>query len=273
MLVLSTLQAGYCQSLWAGNRMKLWKVQMVMLLFFSSILSAQAKTEPLELKFVLYYPQVPPYMYQDEKTERVTGLVPEVLQDFFQQQNIRVLYVAENRTRAEHRLYQGEVDAMLLAKEWTQKPERLLFSEPLLQHQDYLFARQPLAAQGQLADWVKGKTICTRQYYIYDTLTPFFQNNETARVDSSSEMTQLKMLLNGRCDFAFMNEHVANWLLQHHFPDQQLYRSAQGFGPVGLTLAFHPRWKPQLQAFNQYLAEQRQQGIIAQWLKFYVTKS
>lgn len=254
--------------------MKLWKVQLVMLLALLSCAAAlQAEAKQADLKFVLYYPQVPPYMYQDEKTEKVVGLVPEILQDFFQQQNIRLQYVADNRTRAEHRLYQGDVDAILLAKEWTQHPEQLLFSEPLLEHQDYLFARQPMAAQGQLADWVKGKAICTRQYYVYDALTPFFQTNETARVDSSSEMTQLKMLLNGRCDFAFMNEHVANWLLHHHFPDQQLYRSAKGFSPVGLTVAFHPRWKPQLAAFNQYLAEQRQQGIIAQWLKFYVTKS
>ncbi|MBU0914336.1 MAG: transporter substrate-binding domain-containing protein [Gammaproteobacteria bacterium] len=254
--------------------MKLWKVQVLMLLALLSCASAiQAEPKQAELKFVLYYPQVPPYMYQDEKTQKVVGLVPEVLQDFFQQQHIRVQYVVDNRTRAEHRLYQGEVDAILLAKEWTQHPDQLLFSEPLLEHQDYLFARQPLAAQGQLADWVKGKAICTRQYYIYEALTPFFQTNETARVDSSSEMTQLKMLLNGRCDFAFMNEHVANWLLRHHFPEQQLYRSAKGFSPVGLTVAFHPRWKPQLAAFNQYLAEQRQQGIIAQWLKFYVTKS
>lgn len=254
--------------------MKLWKVQLVMLLALVSWATAvQAEPKGADLKFVLYYPQVPPYMYQDETTEKVVGLVPEVLQDFFQQQNIRVQYVTDNRTRAEHRLYQGEVDAILLAKEWTQHPDQLLFSEPLLEHQDYLFARQPMAAQGQLADWVKGKAICTRQYYVYDALTPFFQTNETARVDSSSEMTQLKMLLNGRCDFAFMNEHVANWLLHHHFPNQQLYRSAKGFSPVGLTVAFHPRWKPQLAAFNQYLAEQRQQGIITQWLKFYVTKS
>ncbi|CAI3797959.1 substrate-binding periplasmic protein [Rheinheimera sp. MM224] len=254
--------------------MKLWKVQLVMLLALVSCATAvQAEAKQADLKFVLYYPQVPPYMYQDEKTEKVVGLVPEILQDFFQQQNIRVQYVADNRTRAEHRLYQGDVDAILLAKEWTQHPEQLLFSEPLLEHQDYLFSRQPMAAQGQLAEWVKGKAICTRQYYVYDALTPFFQTNETARVDSSSEMTQLKMLLNGRCDFAFMNEHVANWLLHHHFPDQQLYRSAKGFSPVGLTVAFHPRWKPQLAAFNQYLAVQRQQGTIAQWLKFYVTKS
>lgn len=254
--------------------MKLWKVYVLMLLtMLYGNMAVQAAPEMTELKFVLYYPQVPPYMYQDPQSERVVGLVPEVLQDFFQQQNIKVQYVADNRTRAEHRLYLGDVDAILLAKEWTQHPERLVFSEPLLEHQDYLFSRHPLAAQGDLAEWVKGKTICTRQYYVYDALSAFFQTNDTARVDSSSEVTQLKMLLNGRCDFAFMNEHVANWLLHHHFPDQPLYRSVKGFSPVGLTIAFHPRWKPKLAAFNQYLREQRQQGIIEQWLKFYVTKS
>lgn len=253
--------------------MKLWKVQRVMLLAVSlCAAAAQTPATPAELKFVLYYPQVPPYMYQDENTQKVVGLVPEILQDFFQQQKIRVQYVVDNRTRAEHQLYQGEVDAILLAKEWTQQPDKLLFSEPLLEHKDYLFARQPMAEQAQLSDLIKGKAVCTRQYYIYEALEPFFNNNETARVDSSSELTQLKMLLNGRCDYAFINEHVANWLLHHHFPDESLYRSAQGFNPVALTVAFHPRWKPQLAAFNRYLHEQQQQGTITQWLKFYVAK-
>jgi ABC-type amino acid transport substrate-binding protein len=252
--------------------MKPWKF-LTLLTLFCAATTLQATTKPTELKFVLYYPQVPPYMYQDEESDKVVGLVPELLQEFFQQQNISVRYVADNRTRAEHRLYQGEVDAILLAKEWTQYPDKLLFSIPVLQHQDYLFARQPLAAQGQLSDWVKGKAVCTRQYYVYDALTPFFQTGTTVRVDSSSEMAQLKMLLNGRCDFAFMNEHVAQWLMFHHFPEQQLYRSAKGFGQVGLTLAFHPRWEAVLPAFNQYLVAERQQGTIAQWLKFYVTKS
>lgn len=254
--------------------MQLWKVHVLtLIMLFCCMDSVAAESKATELKFVLYYPQVPPYMYQDTTTDKVVGLVPEVLQDFFSQRNINVRYVADNRTRAEHQLYNGEVDAILLAKEWTQHPEQLIFSEPLLEHQDYLFAREPIAAQGNLAQWVKGKAICTRQYYIYQALDPFFKSNETARVDSSSELTQLKMLLNGRCDFAFMNEHVANWVLHHHFPEQQLYRSAQGFNPVGLTVAFHPRWKSQLAAFNRYLREQRQQGTIEQWLKFYVIKS
>lgn len=254
--------------------MKLLKVLILMLVTSGSCVVAKPlDLTPADLKFVLYYPQVPPYMYQDETTQKVVGLVPEILQDFFQQQNIAVHYVSDNRTRAEHRLYQGEVDAILLAKEWTQHPEKLLFSEPLLEHKDYLLARHPIAAQTQLPELIKGKTVCPRQYYIYEALEPYFSSNETARVDSSSELTQLKMLLNGRCDFAFINEHVANWLLHHHFPDEALYRSAQGFNAVALTVAFHPRWKPKLAAFNLYLQEQRQQGTIEQWLKFYVTKS
>lgn len=253
--------------------MRLRKVHVfILLMLFGTVAPAWVKADTAELKFVLYYPQVPPYMYQDEQSKKVAGLVPELLQDFFQQQNIQVNYVADNRTRSEHRLYQGEVDAMLLAREWAKNPEQLLFSEPLLAHQDYLLALKPLPAQGQLADWIKGKAICTRQYYVYDAFTDFFQSNVSARVDSPSELTQLKMLLNGRCDYAILNEHVANWLLYHHYPQHKLYRSATGFGSVGLTVAFHPRWKPYLPAFNQYLQQQHQQGSITQWLKFYLTK-
>lgn len=250
--------------------MKLWRILSVVL--FGLTMMVQAKPKPDELRFVLYYPQVPPYMYQDRLTQQVVGMVPEVLQEFFQQQNIRINYVSDNRTRAEHLLYQGKVDAMLLAKEWSKEPGQAIFSVPLIEHKDYLFSLTPIAVQGTLADWVKGKAICTRQYYVYEALAPFFLNNATARVDSSSEQTQLRMLLNGRCDYAYMNEHVAYWLLKHQFPDQHVYRSTEGFGAVGLTIAFHPRWEKQLQLFNRYLEQQKSQGLIDQWLKFYITK-
>ena len=254
LYMLSMVVAGLVAGVWADGTAQ----------------AKQAKAD--ELRFVLYYPQVPPYMYQDAKTQRVVGVVPELLQDYFAQQQIKVNFVADNRTRAEHRLYQGDVDAMLVAKEWTQQPQRLVFSEPLLEHQDYLFSLQPTAAQGELVDWVKGKSVCTRQYYVYQALAPLFDSHNAVRVDSSDEEAQMKMLLNGRCDFAYMNDNVANWLLKNRFPERHVYHSATGFGGVGLTIAFTPRWAPYLKSFNQYLQQQKRDGSIEQWLKFYITK-
>lgn len=258
---------------WVNRSMKPIKLQLLLLLIlFNGQVAAQPDSKLSELKFVIYYPQVPPYLYQDKKTDQVVGIVPEVVQDFFQQQNIKVQFVADNRTRAEHRIYQGDVDAILLAKQWTRSPEKLIFSDALLQHTDYLFSRRPIEIKGELADSLAGKTVCTRQNYVYHAIEPLFKLKKLIRVDASSELTQLKMLLNSRCDYAMMNEHVASWLLSHHFSDQQLYRSAQGFNSVALTVAFHPRWKVVLPAFNQYLQQQKQQETIQQWIKFYVNK-
>ena len=107
--------------------MKLWKVQLVMLLaLLSWATRVQAEPKGADLKFVLYYPQVPPYMYA-AANNKPTGVIPDLLNAFFQQQPYEVKYVYENRFRAELGLYSGEYDASVLAAAWTKQPEQLLF--------------------------------------------------------------------------------------------------------------------------------------------------
>lgn len=223
-----------------------------------------------KLRFVLYYPQVPPYMYVDQQTNKVVGLVPELLEEHFSDEKVKLEFILDNRRGAEHRLYSGDVDAMLLAPEWTQKPQQLIFSDVLLQHRDYLFALKPFAIGSSIKDWLAGKTVCTRQYYVYEVLEPFFRQHNTTRVDASSELAQMKMLLSGRCDYAYINEHVARWLQQHQFADAALYQSPEHFGEVALRVAFHPGWQPYLRGFNQYLARQHQKNNISKKLEFYI---
>lgn len=216
-------------------------------------------------KFVLYYPQVPPYMYQHNQQQEVAGLIPALINEFFQQQNIKLSYVIDNRKGAEHRLYSGDVDAMLLAPNWAEHPEALLFSDAVIMHRDFLFATKPFTAKSTAKDWLAEASICTRQYYVYEALAPFFSNG-TSRIDSSSEEAQLRMLQSGRCDYAYMNEHVAAWLWQHKFADLKLYRSPSSFGNVGLTIAMHHKWQYLLPKLNQYLQAQRANGFIERTL-------
>jgi len=225
-----------------------------------------------KLKFVLYYPQVPPYMYQEANSQQVVGLVPDLLLDYFSEEQIQVEFILDNRRGAEHRLYSGDVDAMLMAKEWAVSPELLLFSDPVLIHRDYLFSMQPFNAAHKPEQWLADKKVCTRQYYVYEALEPHFIKSGTKRIDSSSELAQLRMLQNGRCDYAYLNEHVAKWLAAHQMSEAILYQSPQGFGMVGLTIALHPRWQAYLPGLNQYLQKARQQGIIEQKLQWYIKK-
>jgi len=130
-------------------------------------------------KFVLYYPQVPPYMYQHSQQQEVAGLIPALVNEFFQKQGIKLTYVIDNRKGAEHRLYAGDVDAMLLAKNWTLYPEHLIFSDPVIMHRDFLFATKPYAAKSSPANWLANARVCTRQYYVYEALEPFFLKGTT----------------------------------------------------------------------------------------------
>jgi len=241
------------------------------LLTLSSLSEAAQATE--KLKFVLYYPQVPPYMYQEANSQKVVGLVPDLIRDFFSHEQIQVEFILDNRRGAEHRLYSGDVDAMLMAREWAVHPEQLLFSQPVIAHRDFLFSMRPFNASHQPAQWLAGKKVCTRQYYVYDALEPHFKKSGTQRIDSSSELAQLRMLQNGRCDYAYLNEHVAKWIASHQLSDAILYQSPLEFGLVGLTIALHPRWQAYLPGLNQYLQKAGEQGLIDEKLAWYIKKS
>jgi ABC-type amino acid transport substrate-binding protein len=239
---------------------------MRLLLFGFLITSATIAAHPSQLKFVLYYPQVPPYMYTNLDSEQVDGVVPQLLSDFFVQQHISVKYVIDNRKGAEFRLYQGDVDAMLMAASWAQYPDKLVFSAPILEHRDYLYSLQPFKDPASVGKWLSNASICTRQYYVYEALTPYFKLG-AKRIDASSEQAQMRMLISGRCDYAYMNEHVSSWLQYSQFPSIRIYQSQQSFGHVGLTVAFHAKWADMLPALNAYLQQQQETGRLQQILQ------
>ena len=214
----------------------------------------------------LYYPQVPPYMYAGADNAPV-GVIPELLTAFFAKQPHRLQYVYENRYRAEIGLYDGKYDASVLAAKWTLHPEELLFSQPLLEHKDYLYAMKPFHAEAE-----SSTTICLRRHYIYTAINDALQSGSLIRVDAESEFDQFNMLLNKRCQLAYMNEHVANWLVQHHFAGNTFYRQPQPTDKTALTLALHPKWaalKPRLDAF---IREAHRNGVIDRALAKHMKK-
>lgn len=227
-----------------------------------------AVAEPV-FKVAIYYPQVPPYMYaSDDNTPR--GVIPELLNAFFAQQPYTLQYVYENRYRAEIGLYDGKYDASVLAAKWTMQPEDLLFSQPVLEHRDYLYATSPFNDDPAS---LTGKTICLRRHYIYSAINAALQRGELIRIDAESEFDQLNMLVNNRCQLAYMNEHVASWLANNRFAEYTFYRRHKAADKTDLTLALHPKWaqlKPQLDAF---IREAHRTGVIDRALALHINTS
>ena len=216
-----------------------------------------AKAED-DFTVAIYYPQVPPYMYAAEDNIP-QGVVPELLNAFFADQPYTLHYVYENRYRAELGLYEGKYDASVLASKWVMQPEDLLFSQSIVEHRDYLYALTPVAVEPAK---LHGKTICLRRHYIYSAYLDELNSGALLRVDAESEFDQFNMLVNQRCELAYMNEHVATWLINNHFSDVRFYRQADAVDQTELTLALHPKWaalKPRLDAF---IREAHRTGLI-----------
>lgn len=229
-----------------------------------------AATSVSVLRFVVYYPHFPPYIYTEPPQNQVIGIIPDLLAPLFEQLQIRTEYVLDNRSGAEQRLYKGDVDAMMLNPAWAKHPDKLLFSDGIIPYNDYLFAssKQRLAV---LADQLHGTKICTREYYVYPQLEPLFSSETLLRVDSSSQEAQLRMVFNNRCDLVYMNDLIARWLVQHNFSDRSLYRSGMYVGKAALTIALHPRWQALLPQLNNFIKQQQQSGeterIISRYVK------
>lgn len=223
-------------------------------------IAVQAQNKP---DLYIHYPQLPPYIYLNGQSEQVTGILPELFEPFFRQQGLNSRYIFNNPQRAEQALYHGDIDAMFVSPAWVENPDALLFSVTVLSYDDYLFSLKPQDVALDLTS-VRELKVCTREHYIYPELEPYFSQQGFVRVDASSQEAQLKMLLNQRCDLAYMNDIIARWLMQQQFRQFKLYPLPQAVARASLRLSLHPRWQALLPALNQYIVQQQQSGAIMQ---------
>ncbi len=226
------------------------------------------ETDHKTLRFVVYHPDFPPYIFTTD-SGAVSGIVPDLLAPFFRQQQLEVNYLLDNRAGAEQRLYRGEVDAMMLSPEWALMPEQVLFSSSIIAYDDYFFARSAEEAVSD-PEQLTGKKICTREFYVYPSLEALFNSGKLLRVDASSQEAQLRMVLSKRCDLAYLNDLIAHWLLRQNYTATTLYPSPLLVGKSGLTIALNPSWQPLLLALNQFLQQQQASGeverVVARYL-------
>lgn len=254
------------------------KLQQFLLLFMitingvaqaqSSSNASVAKASSNTVKVGIYYPQVPPYMYKAVGHAAVQGIIPDLLNVFFRQSELNVEYVEESRQRAELKLYDGTIDMMLLAEKWSQQPEQLLYSTTVVIHRDYIYSLTPEKLQALSA--LEGSTICLRRHYVYNGLEQELVSGRLLRLDADSEFDQMNMLVNGRCDFVYMNEHVAQWLTLHHFADAALHRSDYVVDETNLTLALSKKWQSLLPKLNAFLLQAQQSGLTEQLLQQHI---
>jgi ABC-type amino acid transport substrate-binding protein len=229
---------------------------LLLICFFSPFSSAQ------KLAFFVGVPQSPPVIYKDETTGRFKGIVPDILNSMPAEDRVRIDYIQHNRSRGEEALYNNEVDATILTKEWASNPEKLLFTLPIYQHRDFIYGSQPTNSALQLEETLSGKNVCTRRGYIYPRLQGFFSQGIINRVNTSSEETELRMVLLNRCHFAVVNEFIAEWLINNNNWQDKIYQLQQPLNSIDFTMAFSPSWQKFVDKLNQHIQQITQNGQL-----------
>jgi len=236
-------------------------------LLLSMLLTGSTQADTLTtLKLAVYLPQSPPYMFIDLNTGEVTGILPDIMKKFALQNNIEFAYQYLNRVRAEKELYSGKSDVSLLAPSWVEQPEKLIFSEPLYHNGDQFYATKPIPDSLEFS----GQVVCTREFFKYPIFDKMVAEKKIVRMDTNSEANQLRMLLSGRCGFAYLNEWVANYMIKHEFDFATFYQANSNFDTSSGILAFHPRWYGKLPEFNQFVRQIKQSGELTEIVERYI---
>lgn len=223
------------------------------------LLIGSAQAAEKTLKLAVYLPQSPPYMFIDLNTGAVTGILPDIIKKYTEQHNLKFAYQYLNRVRAEKSLYTGSADVSLLAPAWVEHPEKLIYSDPLYRNGDRFYAIRPIPAKLTF----NGQVVCTREFFKYPIFDKLAQEKKVIRMDTESEISQLRMLLSGRCDYAYLNEWVADYMIRNDFSFAEFYRAETTFDSSNGILAFNPKWQKRLPEFNRYIRQIKQSGELA----------
>ncbi len=230
------------------------------------LLAQSIKAQELDvLRLAVYLPQSPPYMFIDLNTGEVTGILPDLMKRYTEQHGLTFSYQYLNRIRVEKFLYIGKSDVSLLSPSWVESPEKLIFSEPLYRNGDRFYSIKPIPKMIDL----HGQVVCTREFFKYPIFDKLVKDKKVIRMDTNSEISQLRMLLSGRCDFAYLNEWVANYMIKNDFNFAKFYQAENTFDNSNGILAFHPRWQSRLPEFNAFVRQIKKSGELKRIVERY----
>ncbi|MEO1081699.1 MAG: transporter substrate-binding domain-containing protein [Pseudomonadota bacterium] len=212
--------------------------------------------------------QLEPIIYPTETTPNVApiqsydGIVVDILDSFTRENDLDVDVVVTSRKRGEMDLYENRLDFTILAPDWLNEPEKLVFSHAIYTHREFLYALAPIEEE-TLIEAVRDKRVCVRFGYKFKTVQEYFETGVTTRIDSREELLAFKMLEYGRCDFVLTNEFVADAIIEANELQDQIYVSPFLVDEAAFTFAFHPTHTSLVDRLNEHIDSLRGSGDLA----------
>lgn len=196
------------------------------------------------------------------------GIIPDLLQGVTQ---LNISFISNSRKRSEEQIYNNKADMILLSKAWLKHPEKVIATIPIHQHRSFLYRVKEFPKNFSLEKLHKTELVCTRKGYFYPTLKIYFDNKILERVDSSSQISMMKMLLKKRCDYTAMSEFNAqNVLRSSAFKNKVIYRSEQPISTVPLHIILRAELAREKAILDRHIRQLRESGEFTHIIDKYI---
>lgn len=233
-----------------------------------------SKTEPLVI--AVTDDEGPPFFALDPITQKPIGIFADILGQLGSAMGLQVTFLATARNKIEDEIISNRADGTFLAPQWVQRPNKLVFTDPILIHKQYFYSLSPLvsirASRSNLRDVLKGKAVCIRQDYLYPELDKLFQQKILVRTDVSNRDRLINMLIDKRCELIYMNDIHTQWVLATQRLPRAVFRSPKSLAADKVPLALSTKWASRLSEFNRQINKLHLTGEIQRIVQQNITR-
>mgnify|MGYP005858263917 CR=1 FL=1 len=210
----------------------------------------------------------PPYLITDG--DQTTGIIWAVVEEISGRLGYRLEVYKVPRKRVDQMLASGDIDGTPRAKEWTNRPEDFVFTDPVVKIEEVIFFPVKSPHSFKVIDDLFSLTLVTHLGYQYPALKPHFEAGNIKRFDVARDQDLFVYVLNGdKLDAAVADRLLGQWILYTKGMKDDFRASNATLSETGFRIMLRPEWQSFAKAFNAELASMRKNGEIERILSDY----
>lgn len=211
----------------------------------------------------------PPYIIIGED-EEYSGIVWDVVTRIAGKLDYVVQPHRIPRKRVDQMILEGYIDGTPRAREWTQDPDRFVFTQPITYIREVFFTTRDTDTIYEKPSDVEGHTVVTHLGYRYPELEPLFKAGKAERFDVTKDRDMFRFLLDAdHFQVAVADEAVGRWIIRKNDWHDRIKVSNGAISNFGYRLMLHRDWAEFADRFDRELVRMKDDGELADILNRY----
>lgn len=203
----------------------------------------------------------PPYLIVDG--DQTSGIMWAVVEEISGRLGYRVEAHKMPHKRVEQMLHSGLIDGTARAREWTEKPEDFVFTDPIVQTEEVVFFPVGSPHSFKVVEDLFSLTLVTHLGYTYPGLEQHFTSGKITRFDVPRDQDLFLYASQGDdLDAAISDRLVGQWILVQQGMKDRFRIGSATLNEAGYRIMLRPGLETFADAFNTELASMRNSGRI-----------